>query len=85
MDILLSLRHPRYLQSLCGWLDGSPPGKIGTGQKLIEQSCEKQGIQQDQLIIHSDRGPSMTSKLVALLLADLGGGYQEPFKTLRQQ
>jgi putative transposase len=41
-------------------------------RKLIQQSCEKQSIQQDQLIIHSDRGPSMTSKPVALLLADLG-------------
>jgi putative transposase len=41
-------------------------------KKLIEQSCEKQGIQQSQLIIHSDRGPSMNSKTVALLLADLG-------------
>ena len=41
-------------------------------KRLIEQSCEKQGIQQDQLIIHSDRGPSMTSKTVTLLLADLG-------------
>ena len=40
--------------------------------KLIEQSCEKQGIQQKQLIVHADRGPSMTSKPVALLLADLG-------------
>ena len=40
--------------------------------KLIETSCEKQGIEQEQLIIHSDRGPSMTSKSVALLLADLG-------------
>jgi putative transposase len=41
-------------------------------KKLIEQSCEKQGIEEEQLIIHSDRGPSMTSKSVALLLADLG-------------
>lgn len=41
-------------------------------RKLIEQSCEKQEIQQDPLIIHSDRGPSMTSKSVAFLLADLG-------------
>lgn len=38
---------------------------------LIKQTCDKQGIQQDQLIIHSDRGTSMTSKTVALLLADL--------------
>lgn len=41
-------------------------------RKLIEESCEKQSIDPGQLIIHSDRGPSMTSKPVALLLADLG-------------
>lgn len=41
-------------------------------QKLIEQSCQKQSIGPNQLIIHSDRGPSMSSKPVALLLADLG-------------
>jgi len=41
-------------------------------KKLIEESCIKQGIQWDQMIIHSDRGSSMTSKPVALLLADLG-------------
>jgi len=46
--------------------------KSALAKKLIEQSCEKQGIERDQLIIHSDRGPSMTSKPVALLLADLG-------------
>ena len=41
-------------------------------KKLIEQSCKKQGIQSSQLSIHSDRGPSMTSKPVTFLLADLG-------------
>jgi len=47
--------------------------ELGTlAKKLIEQSCEKQGIQSSQLSIHSDRGPSMTSKPVAFLLADLG-------------
>jgi putative transposase len=39
---------------------------------LIEETCERQGIEKGQLIAHSDRGPSMTSKPVALLLADLG-------------
>ena len=39
---------------------------------LISESCQKQNIQPGQLIIHSDRGPSMTSKPVAFLLADLG-------------
>jgi putative transposase len=39
---------------------------------LIEHSCEKQNIAPGQLTIHADRGSSMTSKSVALLLADLG-------------
>ena len=41
-------------------------------KRLIQDTCEKQDIKPDQLIIHSDRGPSMTSKPVALLLSDLG-------------
>jgi len=41
-------------------------------KQLIEETCLRQGIAQDQLIIHSDRGPAMTSKTVALLLSDLG-------------
>jgi putative transposase len=41
-------------------------------KQLIKETCERQGIFQEQLTIHSDRGPSMTSKTVALLLSDLG-------------
>jgi putative transposase len=41
-------------------------------RKLIDESCEKQGIQPGQLTLHADRGSSMTSKPVALLLSDLG-------------
>jgi len=41
-------------------------------KKLIEASWEKQSIQPGQLTVHADRGSSMTSKPVALLLADLG-------------
>jgi putative transposase len=41
-------------------------------KKLIEHSCTKQGIHAGQLTVHADRGSSMTSKPVALLLADLG-------------
>ena len=41
-------------------------------QKLIEQTCEKQKIQPGQLTIHADRGPSMKSKPVAFLMADMG-------------
>jgi len=41
-------------------------------KRLIEDSCKKQRIQPDQLTLHADRGTSMRSKPVALLLADLG-------------
>jgi len=41
-------------------------------QKLIAEACERQRIAAGQLTLHADRGSSMTSKSVALLLADLG-------------
>lgn len=41
-------------------------------KKLIEQSLKKHAIRPGQLTVHADRGPSMTSKPVALLLSDLG-------------
>jgi len=41
-------------------------------EKLIAESCERQKIQPGQLAVHADRGAAMTSKPVALLLADLG-------------
>ena len=41
-------------------------------QKLIAQTCRRQGIAPGALTLHADRGPSMTSKPVALLLSDLG-------------
>jgi putative transposase len=41
-------------------------------EKLIDESCERQGIVPGQLTVHADRGSAMTSKPVALLLADLG-------------
>jgi putative transposase len=40
--------------------------------RLISESCRKQGIQPGQLTLHADRGSSMKSKPVALLLTDLG-------------
>ena len=41
-------------------------------KRLIAETCEKQNVQPGQLTIHADRGPSMKSKTVAFLLADLG-------------
>jgi len=41
-------------------------------RELIAETCIKENIAPDQLIIHADRGSSMRSKSVAQLLADLG-------------
>ena len=41
-------------------------------KKLIATSCTNQNIIEGQLTVHADRGTSMTSKPVALLLSDLG-------------
>ena len=41
-------------------------------KKLIVESCARQRIEPEQLTLHADRGSSMKSKPVALLLADLG-------------
>jgi putative transposase len=41
-------------------------------RQFIADTCAKQQIASGQLTIHADHGPSMTSKPVAMLLADLG-------------
>ena len=41
-------------------------------EKLVRETCLKQRILPDQLILHADRGSSMKSKPLAMLLADLG-------------
>ena len=41
-------------------------------ERLFADTCAKQGITRDTLTVHADRGSSMTSRPVALLLADLG-------------
>jgi putative transposase len=41
-------------------------------ERLLGETIRKQNIVIDQLTIHADRGSSMASKPVALLLADLG-------------
>jgi putative transposase len=40
--------------------------------QLVELSCQRQDIEPDQLRLHSDRGPAMIAKSMALLLSDLG-------------
>jgi putative transposase len=41
-------------------------------EALIAQSCEQHAIGRGRLTVHADRGSSMRSKPVAMLLADLG-------------
>lgn len=48
-------------------------------EHLIAETLAKQGIAPGQLIIHADRGSSMTSKPVAFLLADLGVSNDTPY------
>jgi putative transposase len=48
---------------------------------LIEESCQKEGIEKEQLTIHSDNGKPMRSKSLALLYADLGvnASFNRPY------
>jgi putative transposase len=41
-------------------------------ERLLGETIRKQNVEANQLTIHADRGTSMASKPVALLLADLG-------------
>ena len=41
-------------------------------ERFIAETLAKHGITRDQLTIHADRGPAMTSKPMAFLMADLG-------------
>ena len=54
-----------------GWMV-APRESAALAERLIRESCQKQVISPDQLVIHSDRGAAMTAKSVARLLADLG-------------
>ena len=60
-----------FSRYVVGWMVAGRESAELAKQLLLE-SCRKQAISLDQLTIHSDRGPAMTSKPVALLLADLG-------------
>jgi putative transposase len=60
-----------YSRYAVGWMVASRES-AALAEKLIAATCAKQGIARGQLSLHADRGTSMTSKPVALLLADLG-------------
>ena len=60
-----------FSRYVVGWMVASRESAL-LAEKLIHETCQKQGIQPGQLLIHADRGSSMKSKPVALLLSDLG-------------
>jgi putative transposase len=60
-----------YSRYAAGWMVATCES-AALAEKLIAGTCAKQGITRGQLSVHADRGSSMTSKPVALLLADLG-------------
>ena len=60
-----------FSRYVVGWMIAERES-AALAEELIAETCARQGIQPDQLTIHADRGSSMTSKPVALLLADLG-------------
>jgi putative transposase len=60
-----------FSRYVVGWMIAH--GESATlAERFIEETCARQGIGRAQLTIHADRGPAMTSKSVAFLLADLG-------------
>lgn len=60
-----------FSRCVVGWLVADRESAV-LAERLIAATCRKERIQPDQLTIHADRGSSMKSKPVALLLADLG-------------
>ena len=54
-----------------GWLVADREQAV-LARQLIANSCTSQNITKNQLVLHADRGSSMTSKSVAELLVDLG-------------
>jgi putative transposase len=60
-----------FSRYVVGWMLAHRESAV-LAEKLIRETCVRQGIAPGQLTLHADRGSSMTSKPVALLLADLG-------------
>jgi putative transposase len=60
-----------YSRYIVGWMIADRES-ASLASRLIYETCRKQGIQENQLTIHADRGSSMKSKPVALLMANLG-------------
>jgi putative transposase len=60
-----------FSRCVVGWTVATRESAL-LAEDILSESYEKHGIKPGQLTIHSDRGASMKSKKVALLLSDLG-------------
>ena len=60
-----------FSRYVVGWMLAARES-AALAKELIAATCDKEAITQDQLTLHADRGTSMRSKPVALLLCDLG-------------
>ena len=60
-----------FSRYVVGWMVAERES-AALAQTLIQETCERQKIIPGQLTVHADRGTSMKSKPVALLLSDLG-------------
>jgi putative transposase len=60
-----------FSRYVVGWLVAHRESAALAG-RLIAETCEKENIAREQLILHADRGGPMKAKATAQLLADLG-------------
>jgi putative transposase len=60
-----------FSRYVVGWMVAQHES-AALAKRLINETAGRQGIAEGELTIHADRGSSMRSKAVALLLSDLG-------------
>jgi putative transposase len=60
-----------FSRYVVGWMIAHEES-AALAKKLIAETCGRQDIKPGQLTLHADRGSSMKSKALALLLSDLG-------------
>ena len=60
-----------FSRYVVGWMVATRES-TALAKRLIQETCDNQAIEPHQLTLHADRGSSMRSKGLAMLLADLG-------------
>ncbi len=60
-----------FSRYVVGWM-AALQDSATLAQRLMAETCARQGVERGTLTIHADRGAAMLAKSVALLLADLG-------------